>query len=392
MKLIRVIIAGSREFTDYGYLENKLDEILYGLDYEDIEIVSGACRGVDQLGERYAIENSLPIKHFPANWDRDGRGAGFKRNTQMAKYANMLIAFQVNESKGTQHMINTATAHKLRVAVFRPDGQDYVIESNSLLVMSSEQGSNESLNDTQNNKTNHAIGVKNTMTFSNKNLGWDLPCYPKDKEAPIYLWRKRMDEVESISKIEFDKVKFISIPQGVVCLFEATDVPAGSKVNIIECPYLAILLHSVEYKVYNFDLKAQETIKPTAGELAYIEFLKTNGWLEEDAAIGEGFFRYIADLESLKENAKWCFSAEFSETPENYKAFNAIAKQIKDGCGTVNGNGKTYAPKQTPAERLAEVKPLVVQEIELLAIDDPTLQIIKSLDITPFEYLSLLFK
>ena len=230
------------------------------------------------------------------------------------------------------------------------------------------------------------------MTFSRTKIGFDLLGQPKDKDADFYLWRKRMDEVESISKIEFSKAKFISIPQGVLCLFEVTEPPAGTKVNIVECPYLAILLHSVEYKAKNWDTGAQDTVKPTAGELAYIDFLKENGWLDVDDAIGEGFFRYIGEPETLKENAKWCFSASFDENPDKFEAFNAIAKQIKDSAGATNGNGKTYAPKQTAKERLAEVKPLVIAELHDLVINEDLAKMLNGLPITPFEYLSLLFK
>lgn len=54
---------------------------------------------------------------FKADWDKHGKAAGFKRNTEMAKYADALIAFWDGKSKGTKHMIDTAKSHNLKVRV-----------------------------------------------------------------------------------------------------------------------------------------------------------------------------------------------------------------------------------------------------------------------------------
>lgn len=114
--LNKIIIAGGRTFNDYHLLKSKLDIILSNL--TDIEIVSGACRGADILGERYAKEHNHGIKYFPADWTK-GKGAGFTRNNQMARYATHLVAFWDGSSKGTAHMIDTAKQYNLHVRVVR---------------------------------------------------------------------------------------------------------------------------------------------------------------------------------------------------------------------------------------------------------------------------------
>ena len=48
--MYKVIIAGSRDFTDYPLLCSFADQTLAGM--EKIEIVSGGARGADALGER----------------------------------------------------------------------------------------------------------------------------------------------------------------------------------------------------------------------------------------------------------------------------------------------------------------------------------------------------
>ncbi len=108
-----MIIAGSRTITSYGTLLNAIELF----DHPITEVVSGRARGVDQLGEQYARQNGIPIKEFPAKWNRYGKSAGYRRNTEMAEYADALIALWDSKSKGTEHMINLARDKGLFVVV-----------------------------------------------------------------------------------------------------------------------------------------------------------------------------------------------------------------------------------------------------------------------------------
>lgn len=112
---MRVIIAGGRDFNDYLMLCETCDYMLQN--HTDITIVSGAAKGADKLGEKYASERGYQIDSHPADWDRYGRAAGFRRNEEMAQCSDALIAFWDGTSKGTQHMINLAEKHNLKVKV-----------------------------------------------------------------------------------------------------------------------------------------------------------------------------------------------------------------------------------------------------------------------------------
>lgn len=105
---MKVIIAGSRDFQDYEFLRDSLAFFfdLKEVDPKDLIIISGGARGADALGERFAKELNIPVEVFPADWDLHGKAAGPIRNQQMAEYADYLIAFRKNESKGTTNMIN----------------------------------------------------------------------------------------------------------------------------------------------------------------------------------------------------------------------------------------------------------------------------------------------
>jgi hypothetical protein len=112
---MRVIIAGSRDFNDYELLKKHCDCLLQN--QKEVEIVSGGARGADKLGERYASEKGYPLKKFPADWEKFGKSAGYKRNKEMAEYADSLIVFWDGISKGTKNMIGLASGRGLGVRV-----------------------------------------------------------------------------------------------------------------------------------------------------------------------------------------------------------------------------------------------------------------------------------
>ena len=108
---MKVIIAGCRDFSDYECVRAHIDPSKIS------EIVSGAAKGVDALGERFAFENAIPVKQFPADWNKHGKSAGPIRNRQMAQYADRLIAFWDGKSRGTKNMIETMKEYDKPVTV-----------------------------------------------------------------------------------------------------------------------------------------------------------------------------------------------------------------------------------------------------------------------------------
>ena len=112
---MRLIIAGSRDFTDRAFIER---HVLEHFDLDEVtEVVSGGARGVDTIGEQIARERGIKIVRFLPDWDSFKRRAGPIRNSDMAKYADALIAFPKGESRGTRDMIRKARARGLRVIV-----------------------------------------------------------------------------------------------------------------------------------------------------------------------------------------------------------------------------------------------------------------------------------
>lgn len=116
--VFRVIIAGSRSFSDYVTLQATCDNILSQKRMtHTIVIISGTARGADTLGEQYAHERGYTIERFPADWQQYGKTAGLVRNRQMADNADALIVFWDSQSKGTKNMIMEAKKKGIAVRV-----------------------------------------------------------------------------------------------------------------------------------------------------------------------------------------------------------------------------------------------------------------------------------
>lgn len=116
---MRIIIAGSRNYTDTKDFFIRMDRIIDSEEWilSISEVVSGTARGVDTMGEVWADHFDVPVKRFPADWAKHGRGAGHIRNAEMAKYAEGLIAFWDGISPGTASMINLAKAEGLKTFI-----------------------------------------------------------------------------------------------------------------------------------------------------------------------------------------------------------------------------------------------------------------------------------
>ena len=105
---MKTIIAGGRDFTDYELVKESMAQFLEGPPFVISEVVSGGATGADSLGERWAKDNEIPVRVFPADWARFHRGAGPIRNAEMAEYADALIVFWDGKSRGTKNMLSTA--------------------------------------------------------------------------------------------------------------------------------------------------------------------------------------------------------------------------------------------------------------------------------------------
>lgn len=125
----RLIVAGSRTITNIGTASEQRGTVSeymgnYIAGYGKFTLISGTAPGVDSLAEGVAKIRGIAIERYPANWNRDGNAAGYRRNVQMAETATALLAIWDGKSKGTKHMIDIAIEQRLSPIVIHiiPDG------------------------------------------------------------------------------------------------------------------------------------------------------------------------------------------------------------------------------------------------------------------------------
>ena len=119
-----VAIVGSR---DYPRMENVHSYIasaklnVPGDGTVRTVIVSGGARGVDSVAVAFAAAHGIPAIEIPANWNIDGKAAGFIRNAIIVDLADRVVAFWDGKSNGTKHTIGLARRAGKPVEVIGPD-------------------------------------------------------------------------------------------------------------------------------------------------------------------------------------------------------------------------------------------------------------------------------
>jgi hypothetical protein len=111
---MKILVCGSRNWTDRTAIENELLKLPLGS-----TIIHGAAKGADRLAGEVAKEVGLQVVEFPPDWNKYGKSAGFKRNLEMLDAnPDLVLAFQLDGSKGTQHTIDNARKRGIKVGVF----------------------------------------------------------------------------------------------------------------------------------------------------------------------------------------------------------------------------------------------------------------------------------
>lgn len=106
---LRLIVAGSPDFKDMHIMHELLTELELP---SNTELVCGGAKGADQTARLLWKQISNTIHNMTPNWDKYGRSAGYRRNAEMAQFADICVAFWDGKSRGTKHMIEEM--HRIR--------------------------------------------------------------------------------------------------------------------------------------------------------------------------------------------------------------------------------------------------------------------------------------
>jgi len=108
---MKVLVCGSRHWLESQPIYDRLKELKPDL------VIHGDARGADRIAARVAEELGIRTQAFPADWSL-GKRAGPKRNLEMLdQNPDLVLAFQLDNSRGTQHTIDNAKKREIPVEI-----------------------------------------------------------------------------------------------------------------------------------------------------------------------------------------------------------------------------------------------------------------------------------
>jgi predicted Rossmann fold nucleotide-binding protein DprA/Smf involved in DNA uptake len=122
---MKIAIVGSREFPKLEMVAAFVDDLPAGT-----VVISGGARGVDTAAEMRARERGLEVMSFPADWDKYGKSAGYRRNKDIVAAADKVVCFHDGASRGALHSANLArgTGKPLYMITWKPSDAHPTIE------------------------------------------------------------------------------------------------------------------------------------------------------------------------------------------------------------------------------------------------------------------------
>lgn len=112
MSQLNLAIVGSRDITDRQTVVDGIVEAQsqIGFSFEDIAhiVTSENADGVDDIARTLAETHDVPTIEHKAHWEEYGRSAGPQRNQLIVDDADIVVAIQKDDSRGTQNTIDIA--------------------------------------------------------------------------------------------------------------------------------------------------------------------------------------------------------------------------------------------------------------------------------------------
>lgn len=116
---MKAAIIGSRNFSDYAYLEESMSAHLDRITL----IVSGGALGADSLAEKFAEAHGIETLVIKPDWKKYGKAAGYIRNTDIISNSDEVFAFWDGASKGTLNSINTTKKQGKPITIFNTNAK-----------------------------------------------------------------------------------------------------------------------------------------------------------------------------------------------------------------------------------------------------------------------------
>lgn len=106
---MKVAIIGSRSLIITNF-EDYIPE-------NTVEIISGGAKGIDSCAKDFALKHSLKYTEFLPKYNLYGKAAPLRRNLEIISYADMILAFWDEKSRGTKFVIDNCKKVKKPIKI-----------------------------------------------------------------------------------------------------------------------------------------------------------------------------------------------------------------------------------------------------------------------------------
>lgn len=109
---MKILVCGGRNYEKYAEFNSIMKMVQDKVDVS--MIIQGGAKGADHLALEWADKKVIPCLNVPADWDKYGKSAGFKRNAKMLEYEpDMIVAF--TGGVGTKMMMALGISNNVKV-------------------------------------------------------------------------------------------------------------------------------------------------------------------------------------------------------------------------------------------------------------------------------------
>jgi hypothetical protein len=116
----RILITGSRDWKDKAVIRHAIFSTWQKAGSpKNTVVIVGRAHGADTIAETCSEAFGFTIEPYEADWRKEGRAAGPKRNQRMVDSgADICLAFPHDGSKGTADCMKRAEKAKIPVAIY----------------------------------------------------------------------------------------------------------------------------------------------------------------------------------------------------------------------------------------------------------------------------------
>ena len=101
---VRLLICGGRDFNDWPSFKKSMAQY----ETEPAFIIHGGARGADSLAKSWALLFAHGHREFPAQWNKLGKAAGFRRNEEMLSFGKPDLVIAFPGGNGTAYTVKLA--------------------------------------------------------------------------------------------------------------------------------------------------------------------------------------------------------------------------------------------------------------------------------------------